>query len=184
MRRPEGMGHERVLPVQHRVRPPGERPGEELGIAARADQVAPEVRQHRNREEGERDGEVRDAGRECLPSSASGSTSPRPILRSRDERHRPNGTEPDRLPACRGCPHLPVQLAVRAAARRRVPAADREHGHEPRGRRGDRADPGFASLARDRLGRPGHLPARPDGRGAGLRRAPRRGRQGLPRRGR
>ena len=47
-----------------------------------------------------------------------------------------------------------------------MPAADREHRHEPRGRRVGRADPGVAALARDRLGRAGHLPARPDGRGA------------------
>ena len=38
-------------------------------------------------------------------------------------------------------------------ARRRVPAADREHRHEPRGRRVGRADPALAALARDRLGR-------------------------------
>ena len=37
--------------------------------------------------------------------------------------------------------------------RRRVPAADREHRHEPRGRRVGRADPALAALARDRLGR-------------------------------
>jgi glutamyl/glutaminyl-tRNA synthetase len=37
-------------------------------------------------------------------------------------------------------PHVPLQLAVRPAAGRRDPAADREHGHEPRGRRGDGAD--------------------------------------------
>ena len=41
----------------------------------------------------------------------------------------------------------------RASTRRRVPAADREHRHLPRGRGGDRADPGLAALARDRLGR-------------------------------
>ena len=39
------------------------------------------------------------------------------------------------------------------AARRRVPAADREHRHEPRGGRGDGADPALAAVARDRLGR-------------------------------
>ena len=36
-----------------------------------------------------------------------------------------------------------------------MPAADREHRHEPRGGGGDRADPGVAALARHRLGRPG-----------------------------
>ena len=34
-----------------------------------------------------------------------------------------------------------------------MPAADREHRHEPRGRRVGRADPELAALARDRLGR-------------------------------
>ncbi len=81
-------------------------------------------------------------------------------------------------------PDLPVQLALRAPAGRRVPPPDREHRHEPRGRRRHRADPGVAPLARDRLGRPGHLPARPDGRGAHLRGAARRGGQGVCRRGR
>ena len=81
-----------------------------------------------------------------------------------------NGPEPDRLPPHRRRPDVPLQLAVRAPARRRVPAADREHRHGPRGRRVGRADPGVAALARDRLGRAGHLPARPDGRGAHLRR--------------
>ena len=42
-----------------------------------------------------------------------------------------------------------------------MPAPDREHGHEPRGRRVRRADPELAALARDRLGRRRHLPARP-----------------------
>ncbi len=81
-------------------------------------------------------------------------------------RPRPHGSEPDRLPARRRRPHVPLQLALRPPAGRRVPAADREHRHEPRGRGGGRADPGVAPLARDRLGRPRHLPARPDGRGA------------------
>ena len=58
-------------------------------------------------------------------------------------------------------PHGALQLALRPPPRRRVPAADREHGHVPRGRRGDGADPGVAALARARLGRPGHVPARP-----------------------
>ena len=44
--------------------------------------------------------------------------------------------------------------------RRRVPAADREHRHEPRGGRGGGADRGVAALARDRVGRRDALPAR------------------------
>ena len=47
-----------------------------------------------------------------------------------------------------------LQLAVRPARGRRVPAADREHGHEPRGGGGGRPDRGVAALARPRLGRP------------------------------
>ena len=46
---------------------------------------------------------------------------------------------------------------------RRVPAPDREHRHEPRGRRVGRADPALAHVARDRLGRAGDVPARRDG---------------------
>ena len=49
-------------------------------------------------------------------------------------------------------------------ARRRVPAADREHRHEPRGRprRRSRSSESLRWLGH-RLGRPGHLPARRDG---------------------
>ena len=68
--------------------------------------------------------------------------------------------------------------------RRREPPADREHRHEPGGRRGGRSDPGVAALARDRLGRPAHLPARPDGRLPPRRRAARRRGQGVRGRGR
>ncbi len=68
--------------------------------------------------------------------------------------------EPDRLPPHRRRPHVPLQLAVRAARRRRDPAPDREHRHEPGGGRGDLADQGVADLARDRLGRRRPLPAR------------------------
>ena len=78
---------------------------------------------------------------------------------------------PDRVPPHRRRPHVPLQLAVRARPRRRVPAADREHRHEPRGRRGGRADPAVALLARDRLGRAGHVPARRDGSLSRARRA-------------
>ncbi len=65
-----------------------------------------------------------------------------------------------------------------------MPPEDREHGHRARGRRGDRSDSGVAAVARNRLGRPGHLPARPDGRGPDLRRPVARRGQGLPGRGR
>src|SRR5581483_10159257 len=105
-------------------------------------------------------------------------------LRYADAGSRPHGTEPDGLPPHRERPHGALQLAVRAPRGRRVPAADREHGHESRGRRGGRADPGVAALARARLGRAGDVPARPDrtlpGRGA----PPRRGRKGVRGRGR
>ena len=66
----------------------------------------------------------------------------------------------------------------------RVPAADREHRHEPRGAGGDGADPALARLARDRLGRAGHVPARRDGPLPRARRAARRGRGGVRGRGR
>ena len=68
VRRPEHMRHERVVPVEHGVRPPAERPDEELRVAARSDQIAPEVREHRDREVRERDGEVGDSGHERVPS--------------------------------------------------------------------------------------------------------------------
>ena len=55
-----------------------------------------------------------------------------------------------------------LQLALRASRGRRVPAADREHRHGPRGRGGDGADPGVAPVARARLGRRRHLPAGSD----------------------
>ena len=61
-----------------------------------------------------------------------------------------------------------------------MPPADREHGHGARGRGRGAADPGLAALARHRLGRPRHLPARPHGalprRGGRLSRG-----QGVPR---
>ena len=61
---------------------------------------------------------------------------------------------PTGLPPHRRRSHVPLQLAVRAAAGRRVPAADREHGHEPRGREAATAQiQELASLARARLGR-------------------------------
>ena len=59
-------------------------------------------------------------------------------------RPRPHGSEPDRLPPHRRRAHVPLQLALRAPAGRRVPPADREHRHEPRGRRRGRPDPGVA----------------------------------------
>ena len=77
-----------------------------------------------------------------------------------DDRPRPHGTEPDRLPPHRRGAHVPLQLALRARPGRRVPAADREHRHEPRGGRGGGADRGVAALARDRVGRRDPLPAR------------------------
>ena len=68
---------------------------------------------------------------------------------------------PTGLPPHRQRAHGALQLAVRAARGRRVPPPHREHRHEPRGGRVDGADPGVAALARARLGRAGHLPARP-----------------------
>ena len=66
----------------------------------------------------------------------------------------------------------------------RVPAADREHRHEPRGGGGDGADPALAGVARHRLGRAGHVPARRDGSLPRARRAARRRREGVRGRGR
>ncbi len=68
--------------------------------------------------------------------------------------------------------------------RRRVPAAHREHRHEPRGRRGGRPDPALPQLGRDRLGRPGHVPARRDGPLPRARARPRGGGRGVRGRGR
>ena len=82
-------------------------------------------------------------------------------LASANVRTSPHGTEPDRLPPHRRRAHVPLQLALRARRWRRVPAPDREHRHEPRGRRVGRADQALALVARDRLGRGGDLPARP-----------------------
>ena len=65
-----------------------------------------------------------------------------------------------------------------------MPAADREHRHEPRGGGGDGADPALADLARHRLGRAGHVPARRDGPLPRARRAARRRRGGVRGRGR
>src|SRR5438034_6322148 len=75
----------------------------------------------------------------------------------------PHGAEPNRVPAHRERPHGALQLALRATPRRRVPPPHREHGHEPGGGGGYGPDPGVARLARPRLGRAGHLPARPAG---------------------
>ena len=61
-----------------------------------------------------------------------------------DERPRSHGPVPDRLPPHRRRAHVPLQLALRARPWRRVPAADREHRHEPRGAGGDGADPALA----------------------------------------
>ena len=75
---------------------------------------------------------------------------------------------PDRLPAYRRRAHRAVQLALRQALRRQVPAAHR--GHRPRAldRGGGRGDPRRPQLARPRLGRRGGPPVR-------ARRAPSRG---------
>ena len=100
------------------------------------------------------------------------------------ERSPPHGPEPDRLPPHRPRPHVPLQLALRAPAGRGVPAADREHGHEPRGRRGDRADSALAPLARHRMGRRRDLPARPAGALPGRGPPAGSGRKGLRGRGR
>ena len=70
---------------------------------------------------------------------------------------------PDGLPPHRRRAHVSLQLALRARPGRRVPAADREHRHEPRGRGVGRADPALAALARDRVGRRVDVPARRDG---------------------
>ena len=90
----------------------------------------------------------------CAPNSTAA------YDRERHVRESPHGAEPDRLPPHRRRAHVPLQLALRAPAGRRVPAPHREHRHEPRGRRGGRPDPGVAALGRHRLGRAGDLPAR------------------------
>src|SRR6266511_4172931 len=94
-----------------------------------------------------------------------------------------HGAVADRVPARRHRAHVPLQLAVRAPAGRRVPAADREHRHQSRGRRRHRADPAFAVVARYRLGRAGDVPARPAGRVRGVRAATARVRARLRGRG-
>ncbi len=71
MWRPEQVSDERVLPVQHRVRPPAERPDEQLRVAAAADEIAPEVVEDGNAEVRERDGEIDAAGGECRPCPAA-----------------------------------------------------------------------------------------------------------------
>ena len=82
--------------------------------------------------------------------AVSGRARPRQYA-SADERARPHGAQPDRVPRTSAeRPHGALQLALRAPRGRRVPAADREHRHEPRGCRVDRPDPGVAALARPR----------------------------------
>src|SRR5207253_8031898 len=66
---------------------------------------------------------------------------------------RSDGAEPDGIPPRRPGAHVSLQLALRAAAGRRDPAPDREHGHEPRGSRRRRTDRVVAPLVRNRLGR-------------------------------
>ena len=73
VRRPERVRDERVLPCSTACGHQAERPDEELRVAAAADQVAPEVRQHGDREVGERDGEVRRRRPRSRPA-------PRPFL--------------------------------------------------------------------------------------------------------
>ncbi len=76
----------------------------------------------------------------CLTPS-SRTTRPGPRLRSRgNERPRSHGSVADGAPPHRRRADVPVQLAVRARARGRVPPAHREHRHLARGGRGDRAD--------------------------------------------
>ena len=96
-----------------------------------------------------------------------------------DVRPRPHGPVAHRLPPHRRCAHVPLQLALRARARRGVPAPDREHGHEPRGLRVRRADRALAALARDRVGRRDDVPARRHGAGEGGSPPPRCRRIGL-----
>ena len=74
-------------------------------------------------------------------------------LHSRGDRPSPHGSVADRFPPHRRRADIPFQLALRARARRRVPASNREHGHEPRGRGIRRADRALAPLARPGLGR-------------------------------
>ena len=62
-------------------------------------------------------------------------------------------SQSDRLSAHRRRPHGAVQLAVRPAAWRAVPAADRRHRRRAERRGGARADPARLSLAGHRLGR-------------------------------
>jgi len=50
---------DRVLPVEDRVRPPAERPDEDLGVAAEADPVAAWMRDDRQAEVQEGDPEIR-----------------------------------------------------------------------------------------------------------------------------
>src|SRR5687768_953591 len=70
----------------------------------------------------------------------------------RRARPRPYGPVAHRPPAHRRRADVPVQLALRPRTGRRVPAPDREHRHEPRGRGVGRADRALASLARYRVG--------------------------------
>src|SRR5256885_11513173 len=90
----------------------------------------------------------------CAPNSTGA------YDRERHVRESPHGAEPDRLPPHRKGAHVPLQLAVRAPAGRRVPAPDREHRYEPRGGGGRRPDPGVAALDRHRVGRADLVPAR------------------------
>ena len=61
-RRPERGRDEGIQAVQERVRPPAERPDEELRVAAAADQIAVEVRQNRDREVRDGEREIAAAG--------------------------------------------------------------------------------------------------------------------------
>ena len=64
--------------------------------------------------------------------------------------------QPDRLSAHRRRPHGAVQLAVRPAARRAVPAADRRYRRRAERGRGPAADPRRLQVAGPRLGRRPH----------------------------
>ena len=65
---------------------------------------------------------------------------------------RPLCSEPDRVPPHRRRPHGALQLALRPARGRRVPAPDREHRPQPRGGGVRRPDPGVARAGSDSTG--------------------------------
>ena len=85
-----------------------------------------------------------------------------PHERTQPARSRPHGPEPDGLPPHRQSPHLPLQLALRARAGRRVPAPDREHRRLARGRRGASSRSSARSRGSGSTGTRDDLPARPD----------------------